>query len=776
MAEEWLRVRKFAPSFSLKGTNGFRFIVRKLRETKEAVYFEHNGRIYLVDRERLEMLRVFDWEGLTVSEAIDRLNLEPSGLVSKTGERMISLKKILSRDHRLVVLTEDSTVEVWERNVGGDRGGSSSGSFSFPDDEFVRQEPDVDGAVEDAQEEETPRGGGGGSSVFAPDFDYVALEEVSPPSAPAPQAGAEAEAEAETETPVDMTEEEAAEPEPEEALLGGDTGADLTSGTEEGTRQERWINASLKNHKFPDPLEKGNTYNLEIGIEAAKSQGPGALISTPAAPDLVSGDEDFELVVELVADDKEAWEFNVQRQTLYVRKDGLSIGAAVFQIKPLKNGPIKLAAIIHRDNNLVQRIDISIDVGASRTATVTALRETLVFPPRGIRRDIMLIIEPKNGYYTVSACGDYLSKFDIRVSTEQLDHMVEVARNTLLAVVRMIDKAPAKAEEKFPFQSLTTIPPKIERASLAALADAGHTLFYNIFLNDYATDQSRAFANWLIDEANQGRGVRIQVNAEAFSVPWGMLYPQDPFEPENVSWKRFLGMRCVIEQTPLKNSGFSCEPDIVEGPTGLSLSLNLNWDLDKDGYVTSQIDHLVAIAKTAPKIRFAQRGSDTEVVSSLGAPGDEQIIYMYCHADTVGLNTAQGPGASTFTFTGDKSVSLNHLNKHASSKFQFTGSPLVFINACESGAMSSGFYGGFVSYFIGKGARGVIGTECKVPALFAQQWAKRFFTDFLTGNDDIGTVLLKMRQHFVNEHGNGLGLLYGLHCNADTLVARQQAA
>ena len=759
MAEEWLRIRTFRPPFMLEGSDSLKEIMRRLYQIDEIACLELGDQIYLVKLSDLHGMRAFKHDGLTAAEAVRRLDLKPVGLVSKTSNRMISVSPALSRDRRLAVLRENFLIEIWERREGGDRGGGSD-EFSLPnDDVFGHNDPIGAGG-----EVEIPRGGGDWSAVFEPEFG-AAAELPDPPAAPAPH----------LDPPPEMVEE--TESEPQEELLGGDAGAEPAPIADEQTAEERWINASLKNHKFPDPLQKGNTYNLEIAIEAVKTDSPGALISTPADPNLVSGETDFELAVELISDDKDAWEFNVQKQKLYVRKDGLSIGAAVFQITPLKNGPIKLAALIHRDNNLVQRIDISIDVGASKTATVTALRKTLVFPPRGIRRDVMLIIEPENGYYTATACGDYVSKFDIKLTTPQLDHMVEVARNALLAVVRTPHRESAQAAPTFPYQSpVITIPPAIEQVSLKMLAEAGQTLFYNIFLNDLASDQCRAFGNWLIDEANKGRSVRMQVNAELFTVPWGMLYPQDPLDPASLSWERFLGMRCVIEQTPLKNSGFRCEPDILEGPTGLSMSLNVNWDLDKTGSVTRQIDHLDAIAQKAPKMRFAKRGSDTDVVTALGAPGDEQIFYMYCHADTVGLNTVAGPGASTFTFTNGKSVSLNHLNRYASSKFQFTGAPLVFINACESGAMSSGFYGGFVSYFIGKGARGVIGTECKVPAYFAEEWAKRFFTDFLTGNDDIGTVMLKMRQHFVNKHGNGLGLLYGLHCNADTLVTREEAA
>jgi hypothetical protein len=94
----------------------------------------------------------------------------------------------------------------------------------------------------------------------------------------------------------------------------------------------------------------------------------------------------------------------------------------------------------------------------------------------------------------------------------------------------------------------------------------------------------------------------------------------------------------------------------------------------------------------------------------------------------------------------------------------------VFINACESAELSPLFYNGFVPYFMSKGARGVIGTECKTPALFAVEWANAFFDRFLDGAA-IGETVLRLRQDFLREHGNPLGLIYAVHCDADTRVA-----
>ena len=63
----------------------------------------------------------------------------------------------------------------------------------------------------------------------------------------------------------------------------------------------------------------------------------------------------------------------------------------------------------------------------------------------------------------------------------------------------------------------------------------------------------------------------------------------------------------------------------------------------------------------------------------------------------------------------------------------------------------------------------MIGTECRTPAVFANAWAQRFFPRFLAGQV-LGETFLELRREFLIEHGNPLGLLYAVHCDADTQV------
>ena len=130
--------------------------------------------------------------------------------------------------------------------------------------------------------------------------------------------------------------------------------------------------------------------------------------------------------------------------------------------------------------------------------------------------------------------------------------------------------------------------------------------------------------------------------------------------------------------------------------------------------------------------------------------------------------TRAGPGASALVLS-DASITLDDLSLDAPTSAMLPGNPLVFINACESAEMSPAFYDGFVPYFMAKGARGVVGTQCKTPALFAAEWARRFFQRFL-GGAALGDAFLDLRREFLQAHGNPLGLLYAVHCDADTKI------
>jgi hypothetical protein len=167
-------------------------------------------------------------------------------------------------------------------------------------------------------------------------------------------------------------------------------------------------------------------------------------------------------------------------------------------------------------------------------------------------------------------------------------------------------------------------------------------------------------------------------------------------------------------------------------------------------------------------LTVSTRQTRTDLLNALRGPTAEQLMYFYCHATTKGAADGGGITASNIELT-DKRITLDDLDNEAPSRVLLPGQPLVFMNACESAELTASFYDGFVPYFLAKGARGVVGTECKTPALFATEWAMRFFPRFLAG-EPLGALFLDLRRDYCFTHGNPMGLVYAVYCDADTCI------
>jgi len=173
----------------------------------------------------------------------------------------------------------------------------------------------------------------------------------------------------------------------------------------------------------------------------------------------------------------------------------------------------------------------------------------------------------------------------------------------------------------------------------------------------------------------------------------------------------------------------------------------------------------------AADIQVAVRKKRDDLLAALNAPDfSDHILYFYCHAVTKQLGEDGGPGDSCIIMTGKERLSLDDFQFMAPATQLFPNAPLVFMNACQSAELSPAFYDGFVPYFMAKGARGVIGTECDIPAFFAKDWAGRLFQKLLAG-DSVGQAVLALRRDYFFEKNNLLGLLYALHVDVDTCMA-----
>jgi len=242
----------------------------------------------------------------------------------------------------------------------------------------------------------------------------------------------------------------------------------------------------------------------------------------------------------------------------------------------------------------------------------------------------------------------------------------------------------------------------------------------------------------------------------------------EEYDPQQIHPEWFLGLKHIIEHIPLQQTMLVTD-SAIDSQDGLTVSINVNKDIDAQmgaPLVAEQIDYWEKQAG----VKLVQRQSSADLIEALRSTQTtaDQVIYFYCHAVSKDLQEG-GPDASTLVLSKSDKVTLKDLKLQASPKRPLPGEPLVFINACESAELSPLFYDGFVPYFLAKGARGVIGTECETPAVFAVEWAKQFFDRFLKG-ESVGEIALELRTGFLNDHKNPLGLLYALYVDGDTQI------
>ncbi|HEY4958960.1 MAG TPA: CHAT domain-containing protein, partial [Caldimonas sp.] len=530
----------------------------------------------------------------------------------------------------------------------------------------------------------------------------------------------------------------------------------------------RWVNVALEDGARDAILATGKWYTLAFDVDVA--QHADALAAAPFADAalLPQGVDDTEVTVQLDSTDFKIAD-NVR--PLRVPRSGKSSNKARFDISPLHDGKSTITATLHKEGNFLQSIAVTFVVGGSQAVPIEATARGR--PPSAASilqpRDLGISLSPGVGGYECNVWSAVASHARLPLQPEFLASAVEALRRELMKVVMYQDATGA-----YVFQTGIDIADVDRAFALTTMARAGALLFQKIFFGPAAGDDSKSVGDFLRKMASDPtRRLKLQVVAESAAIPWSLLYIGDASTGAKLDWDQFLGMRHIIEEIPLQTSLAVTDSAIASDQPQLAVSVNVNSGIDAQlgvTFVAEQQAYWAAAAARRKRIGVTSRTTSVDVIHALAdASNDDQILYFYCHAESTGLGDAGGPDASSLVLT-DAAITLGDLALDAPTTTPLRGKPLVFINACESAEMSPAFYDGFVPYFMAKGARGVVGTQCKTPALFASEWAKRFFERFLDGAA-LGEAFLTLRQEFLATHGNPLGLLYAVHCDGDTRIA-----
>ncbi len=527
---------------------------------------------------------------------------------------------------------------------------------------------------------------------------------------------------------------------------------------------KRWINAEIMEHPSTEPLKLNEVYRLAFAVDVIQS-ATGASSPLDESRLFEPGEEQVELAIHLTSRDFTIYTKNPQM--LYLPRSGKSKNKPIFEIEPHKKGTGQVTANFYRNNNFIQALTLTFAVEESQGRTIIDVK-TLGRPVDGAfaiqPRDLSLTVtEAGSGYHLLMVAG--VSKDDdLAVTKDQLVILLDEVRTVLHDIVYMT--APDNTRV---YQTGIAIPPDINEEALRCLAKAGFKLYQKIFYGPSAHAGTRELGDRLREIAEQNV-LKIQIVSQQFLIPWGILYVADRFDEEHINPEKFLGLKHIIEHIPVQQTGQL--PDyVIKSRPSLNVSLNVNTDIDVQmpmGFVAGQVSYWEKTKQRNPPASVVIRSELHEVTRALASNSTtDQILYFYCHAAT---DEKKGPDASYLKFSGGKKLLLGDLSVYAPTGVILPGKPLVFINACESAELSPRFYDGFMPYFTARGARGMIGTESEVPAIFAARWAQDFFEYFLQGNKPVGQIFLQLRQDFFYKNNNLLGLLYALYCDADTQI------
>ncbi|RPI31353.1 MAG: CHAT domain-containing protein [Chloroflexota bacterium] len=512
-----------------------------------------------------------------------------------------------------------------------------------------------------------------------------------------------------------------------------------------------------------EPLQLKQTYTLVFDIA-------GQLKATSVIGDVFlqyqwkSGESEVELKLRLVSDDFEIFS---PEQTLKVKRAGAS-NKARFDVLARREGRGVINALFFKDDVFIQLLTLKFTVVDGKLFERETSGKGLEAAFGAQTRHLSLTILEAVQDFQIIMTGPVGSTARLPISKQALDARIGEMRRTLRDKVVYM-----KEGERLVYQQSLDISPAARDQALRVLAEVGYGLYQDIFYGPAADSQTKLLGDRLRQFARQEGTLKIQIFSQHFMLPWGLLYlaSDDEYDPQKIDPALFLGLRHIVEHIPLQESMQVTSSDI-DRRAGLAVSINVNTDIDSQmgaPLVARQLEYWKK-AEKAGKATLVQRDTAEQLLAALRSTEEtrDQVIYFYCHASSKDLSEG-GPDASALVLSNHERITLKDLKLMASTRRILPGEPLVFINACESAELSPLFYDGFVPYFLAKGARGVIGTECETPALFAVEWAARFFQRFLDGQP-VGKIALDLRREFFEKHNNILGLLYALYVDADTRV------
>ncbi len=277
----------------------------------------------------------------------------------------------------------------------------------------------------------------------------------------------------------------------------------------------------------------------------------------------------------------------------------------------------------------------------------------------------------------------------------------------------------------------------------------------------------------------------MTIAAERLPLPWGLVYDRPLPDDRPVDTAGFWGQRFLIERiAPAVLGKVPGRSLCSTGEPGAQLVACVNGHLDEQQRVAAaarQLDFFEHLAQGALASRPLVKTRDDFQRWLVADRGEGRLVYFFCHASSAHtmderyFQSREASDAGTWLdLDADKllRIDINWLADQRNAPL--AGQPLVFLNACSTAEGDREFQSPFLTQFIREyDARGLIGSDWKVPTVFADEFSRRFLRRFLlTPGASLGQALAATSDEFMAA-GNPFPLIYAIYGRSDIVVTEE---
>jgi hypothetical protein len=277
----------------------------------------------------------------------------------------------------------------------------------------------------------------------------------------------------------------------------------------------------------------------------------------------------------------------------------------------------------------------------------------------------------------------------------------------------------------------------------------------------------------------------IMVAAERLPLPWGIVYDRPLADAGPVDPAGFWGHRFLIERiAPAVLGKVPGRSLCIAGELGAQLVPCVNGHLDDQQRVVAAANQLKFFGELGgrglscrPLVKTRAQFEEWLVADQ----GESRLVYFFCHASsakTLDNSFFQSPEASDvgtwLDLDADEALRIDIPWLINTREAPLAGQPLVFLNACSTTEGDREFQSPFLTQFIREyDARGLIGSDWKIPTVFADAFSRRFLGRFLTRSTSLDQAFVATSDEFMAA-GNPFPLIYAIYGRTDVVVSEEQ--